>query len=43
MIDEIEHYVNTLEYLFSKVMTYAGESLKDNEIKVTTIMRSLSD
>ena len=39
MIDEIEHNVNALEYLFSKVITYAGEG---NEIKVRTIMRSLS-
>ena len=39
----IEHNVNALEYLFSKVMTYAGESLKDNEIIVRTIMISHSD
>ena len=29
--------------IISKETTYAGESLKDNKIKVTTIMMSLSE
>ena len=38
MIDEIEHNVNALEYLFSKVITYAGEGQWDksyNNYEVT--------
>ena len=29
--------------IISKVTTYAGESLKDNEVKITTIVLPLSD
>ena len=42
-VEQYEGYIFIDAITLYNNSTYAGESLKDNEIKATTIMRSLSD